>query len=207
MDFSNEHDDPDADRPEEAADRDLLVIASGIVTLPPRPTGVADDEEGDDDRDMARWPMPRHAHATVVATVELPARVIVCSPEWFDARHTYTFEPGTYEVVGIDGVPLSRLATPAVLIRRPDVRVASWRNLGMADDDNFAIVPAGADLKHLEYPGHPAGVDGAAEWIVPGKTTDGADCVWITNPSGNGIRAYGGVSVSGDVIAVVMQFY
>jgi len=188
-------DEEDEGLPYETAGRDVLVYATGdISALAHSPSPAYDDE----DDYMERWYPPTRGMMIVVGTIDLPRRVIVDSPESLDERRVFAFRAGTYELAGLDSG--HRLDMPLAIVRLPGRTIATWRYLGMAHDDNYAIVAAGMELG--EWPGYPKGANGPAEWIVP--ATNG---VWFSNPAGNGIRAYAGVAVDGDIVALFLQLY
>lgn len=179
----------------EAAARDRLVHALGEIHGEPAP-------RGDDDFDyMDRWFPPIAGTLVVVGTLEVPGPMIACSPECHEPTRLYRFRPGTYEVVGCDTG--DRLHLPLAVARLPGARVVGWRYLGAAHDSDFGLFAPDVDLEHHDYPEAPDDAVGPAEWIRP----DVGPTLWITNPAGNGLRAYGGVAEDGALVALFVQGY
>lgn len=193
--------DPEDDaEPFEAHGRDVLVYATGDIGGLAHPATPAFDEATYEY--MKHWYPPAAGTLVVIGTIELPGRMIVDSPESRDEKHVYAFRPGTYELVGLDSG--DRLHMPAAIVRLRGGAVARWRYLGAADDDHYGLFAPDVDLRAHDWPEHPGDeVQGPAEWIRP----DVGPTVWITNPTGNGIRAYAGVTSDGELVAVFLQLY
>ena len=178
--------------PFEAAGRDVLVHAIGDIAGLAHPE-VSVKEDSDD------WYPPARGVLVVVATIDLPDHMIVDSPEHPDLARTYPFRPGTYELVGLDSG--ERLWLPLVIARLPGAAITCWRYLGEAHDSNYGLYAATLALDGFDWPDHPGDhVRGPAEWIRP----EVGPSVWITNPSGNGIRAYAGIDDAGDIVAIFL---
>lgn len=91
-----------------------------------------------------------------------------------------------------------------MIVRLPGAAIARWRFLGHAHDSDYALFSPGLDHETLEWPPHPGNdVTGPAEWI----RTSAEPSIWITNPTGNGIRVYGGVGDDRDLVAVFLQLF
>lgn len=190
--------DPGAWRPVEARIRDILVAATGdIATLaypPDTSAGTAPALAPDS------WSPPTRGTLVVVGTIDLPGRMLVASPDHPEAGRELGFRPGTYELVGLDTG--DRLSLPLVIIRLVGAAVVRWRYLGDADDCDYGVFAPDLDIDGQDWPEHPGDeVRGPAEWIRP----DVGPAVFVTNPTGNGIRAYGGVGDDGDLVAVLLQ--
>ncbi len=185
----------------EAADRDALVAATGDVVLPDRKPRREDDDDY-----MKHWHWDRALRVVSIATIELPALVILGS-EGIDPRDLVTCHPGAYDVLGVE-LPGARLYLPGAIVRRSGVAVTTWRYWGAAGDSDFVLIPLGARFEDpIAWDEPPADAFGAREWIRPGRTSDGQQALWITNPSGNGIRAFEGLAADRTLAALMFQLY
>ena len=113
--------------------------------------------------------------------------------------------PGRHDVLAVEAGGNSLLA---VMVRRPDARVASWRRLRVRFDyDGFAVV--GPDpLPVLQALLTPPDVVDAFQWVLLGALPDGLGFVWINDPSGSGqIGGHVGLDTDGTICALVVELY
>jgi antitoxin component YwqK of YwqJK toxin-antitoxin module len=170
-----------------------------------------DDREDDDDGYMSRWSRGgAELRVVAIATLDLSERIIVDSPGRgssgysVDPRSTIAAVAGTYDVIGFDcgdGLDLT-----AVVVRRTGVPVATWRYWDDASDSDICVVDSGGDFTNVTFDEDNEAPPPRA-WVSPGRTADGKHALWITNPSGNGLRCYAGLAADDTLACLVFQAY
>ena len=188
----------DRSSPETLRDRDLLVTASGDIDLPPR----LEARELDEHDYMASWEPDLALRADAVGAVSFAGPVRGGSPETMESSEVLDLEPGDY------GVVLIRIRDggyeQAVVIRQLGVTVSSWQLVGRAHDWNYLVIAVDADFDKLlsEWES-----ERAFDTIVAEHTGDEHPFVWIENPSGNGVKAFAGLSAAGRVVALFFELF